>query len=185
MDKVDYNLLMERAAKGDETAFRQLATALTQRMFNLAYRLMGYHRDAAEDVVQDALIKLWKSAPNWKPTGSLEAYASRLVYTTCMDSYRRRKPTEEIPETLATNDNDADDYIIIRQQRDALMDAIDRLPQRQKDATLLFYMNEFSQAHVAKILGTSEKAVEHLLARARKHLKEMLPATIKEGGYLS
>jgi RNA polymerase sigma-70 factor (ECF subfamily) len=176
---------MEKAAKGDQVAFRTLANALTQRMFNLAYRLMGYQRAQAEDAVQDALIKLWKNAANWQPTGSLEAYASRLVYTTCMDMYRRQKPTDEIPETMASNDQNADDLIVIKQQRDALMDAIDRLPKRQKDATLLYYMNEFSQAHVATILGTSEKAVEHLLARARKQMKDMLPDTIKEGGYLS
>lgn len=184
MNKPDYTALMQLAAKGDQTAFRQLANALTQRMFNLAFRLMGYHRDRAEDVVQDALIKLWKSAPNWQPTGSVEAYASRLVYTTCMDVYRRQKPMDEIPEDMATNDN-TDQMIDSKSQRNALMQAIEQLPQRQRDATLLYYMNEFSQSNVAKILGTSEKAVEHLLARARKQLKELLPATIREGGYLS
>jgi RNA polymerase sigma factor (sigma-70 family) len=184
MSKADYPALMEQVAKGDQVAFRKLAQALTQRMFNLAFRLMGYNRAQAEDVVQDALIKLWKSAPNWKPTGSLDAYASRLVYTTCMDYYRRQKHFEEIPEDLSTDDR-TEDYILIKQQRDALLYAIDQLPKRQKEATLLYYMHEFSQQHVANILGTSEKAVEHLLARARKQLKDLLPAMMKEGGYFA
>ena len=176
--------LMIHVAGGDQRAFRLLAQNLGQRMFRVAARLMGHNKAQAEDAVQEALIKLWRHAPNWQPTGSVEAYASRLVYTCCMDIYRRQKPTDQIPEDLAVND-DVLDKLVSKQQRTQLLSAIEKLPKNQREAVLLFYMNEHSQRSVASMMGTTEKAVERLLARARKNLHGLLPATIREGGYMS
>lgn len=174
MDASEYNELMSKVAKGDQIAFRKLANALGQRMFHLAYRLMGYQRGPAEDAVQEALIKLWKYAPNWEPTGSVQAYVSRMVYTSCMDLHRKEKPTEELPEEIPQQDTVLD-IILDRQQREQLLGAIDQLPKRQKDAVLLHYMGEHSQRHVAQMLGTTEKGIERLLARGRKNLRDLLP----------
>lgn len=171
----DYNALMGQVAKGDQNAFRQLAGALGQKMFHLAYRLMGYQRAAAEDAVQEALIKIWKSAPNWQPTGSVQAYASRLVYTSCMDIHRRQRPTEELPEEVPQEDTVLN-TILDREQRSRLLGAIEQLPGRQKDAILLHYMDEHSQRTIAQMMGTTEKGIERLLARGRKRLREILPA---------
>ena len=174
MNAAEYTDVMTKVAKGDQHAFSQLANALGQRMFHLAYRLMGYQRGPAEDAVQEALIKLWRFAPNWQPTGSVQAYVSRLVYTSCMDLHRKARPTEELPEEVPMADTILD-TILDKEQRQQLLTAIDRLPQRQKDAVLLHYMGEHSQRHVAELLGTTEKGIERLLARGRKNLRELLP----------
>ena len=172
---LDKTRLMLEAGNGNQHSFQLLARSLTQRMFNLAYRLMGYQRSAAEDAVQDALIKLWTSAPNWKPTGSVDAYASRLVYTSCMDIHRRTKTTDELPEEIAQPDTILN-TILDTEQRKMLLQAIGQLPERQKEAILLHYMGENSQRHVAAMLGTTEKSIERLLARGRKRLRELLPS---------
>lgn len=177
MNAADYTDVMQKIAKGDEAAFRQLANALGQRMFHLAYRLMGYQRNLAEDAVQEALLKLWRFAPNWQPTGSVQAYVSRLVYTSCMDLHRKARPSEELPEDLAQPDTILE-TILDKEQRNLLLGAIDKLPKRQKDAVLLHYMGEHSQRHVAQMLGTTEKGIERLLARGRKNLKELLPRAV-------
>ena len=176
--------LMLKVAKGDQLAFRELARALSQRMFNLAYRLLGTRRSQAEDAVQEALLKLWRTAPNWRPDAPVTAYASRLVYTSCMDIHRKQKPTEELPEELAAPDTILDE-MVAQNQRRVLLTTVDKLPDRQRQAILLHYMGEHSQRDVASILGTTEKAVERLLARARINLRELLPISLKEGGYLS
>src|SRR5690606_14124135 len=116
------------------------------------------------------------------PRASVEAYASRLVYTCCMDMHRRTKRTEEMPEDIAIDD-DVLDNLMSRDQRKQLISAIDKLPTNQRQAVLLFYMDEHSQRNVATMMGTTEKAVERLLARARTNLHGLLPATMKEGGY--
>jgi RNA polymerase sigma-70 factor (ECF subfamily) len=182
MNAVDYTALMTQVAKGDQNAFSQLATALGQKMFHLAYRLMGYQRSAAEDAVQEALIKLWRFAPNWQPTGSVQAYISRLVYTSCMDIHRRTKPTEELPEELPQQDTILD-TLLDQEQRRKLLDAVNKLPDRQKEAILLHYMGEHSQRHVAQLLGTTEKGIERLLARSRKRLRGLLTPAKQEGSY--
>jgi RNA polymerase sigma-70 factor, ECF subfamily len=181
---VDENTeLMTKAAAGDQNAFRFLAKNLGQKMFRLACRLTNYNQAMAEDAVQEALLKLWRTAPNWEPRASVEAYASRLVYTSCMDLHRRTKRTEEIPEDIAVND-DVLDNLMSRDQRKQLIAAIDKLPTNQRQAVLLFYMDEHSQRNVAHMMGTTEKAVERLLARARANLHGLLPTSMKEGGYL-
>jgi RNA polymerase sigma-70 factor (ECF subfamily) len=167
------DLLMQRVAKGDTKAFRHLAHALGQRMFNLAYRLLDGQRAAAEDAVQEAMIKLWRNAPKWKPDGSVESYISRLVYTASMDQRRKHKPYDEIPEELSATENPFEDAMK-HQNRQHLLAAIETLPERQRQAVLLHYMEDQSQNSVAKILGTSEKAIERLLARARTQLQNLM-----------
>ena len=148
--------LMQKVSQGDQHAFHTLASMLANRMFHLAYRLMGYQRSLAEDAVQEALIKIWRAAPNWRPIGSVESFVSRVVYNACMDMHRSRKPTEEIPEDYAVNDTILEG-ILDQEQRHLLIGAIEKLPGRQKDAILLHYMGEHSQRHVAQLLGTTEK----------------------------
>lgn len=184
MSNAEHERLMLQVAKGDSVAFRHLARALSQRMFNLAYRLLGTHRSMAEDAVQEALIKLWRTAPNWKPDAPVTAYVSRLIYTCCMDLHRKNRPMEEIPEEIAVPDTILD-TMVSKDQRKALLGSVNKLPDRQREAILLYYMGEHSQRDVATILGTTEKAVERLLSRARDNLKQLVPITLKEGGYLS
>lgn len=181
MNTVDYTLLMSKVAKGDQTAFRQLSTIFGQKMFQLAYRLMGYQHAAAEDAVQEALIKLWRFAPNWQPTGSLQAYISRLVYTSCMDIHRKIRPTEELPEEIPQKETILD-TLLDKEQRTRLLEAINTLPERQKEAILMHYMGEYSQREVAQILGTTEKGIERLLARSRQKLRGLLTPAEKETG---
>ena len=167
---------MESAAKGDQRAFRELTQALGQRMFALAYRLMSNNAAAAEDAVQDALIKLWVNAPNWRPSGSVAAYAMTIVHHCCMDLHRKARPTTEVPETLADHAPRTDDRLIEDEQRNVLMNGINRLPERQKTALLLSYFGEESNRRIGEMLNISEGAVESLLVRARKTLARDLPS---------
>lgn len=172
-------LLMQQTAKGDQRAFRSLAHNLGNKMFHLAYRLCGYQRNLAEDMVQEALIKLWRSAPNWQPTGSVEAYASRIVYNCCMDFYRQNRITDEISDEIPQEETILDS-LIDKQQRTILLQAIHTLPTRQREAILLYYMGEHSQNHVAQMLGTTEKSIERLLARGRQKLRDTLPKSARD-----
>ena len=167
------------AAGGDQTAFRHLATALGPRMYGLAARLVGGNHTIAEDVVQEVLIKLWQTAPRWQSGGSVASFASRMVYTTAMDHHRRNHPSVSLsddgmpdipePETITGT-------IAQSQTRSLLLGALSKLPERQQQAVTLAYFHEYRSQDIATTLGTTEKAVESLLVRARKSLATLLPS---------
>jgi RNA polymerase sigma-70 factor, ECF subfamily len=178
----DNNKLTEwllKAAQGDQAAFRQLAQALGPRMYGLAARLCDGNAATAEDVVQEVLIKLWQQAPRWQSGGSVAAFASRLVYTASMDFHRRKMPVTysedgEMPEIPEPETITAG--IEQKEDRSLLLGALAKLPERQQQAVTLAYFHEYRSQDIASALGTTEKAVESLLVRARKSLASLLPS---------
>ncbi len=169
---------MERVAKGDERAFRELSNALGQKIFALAYRLLSGDRATAEDVSQEVLIKLWQFAPKWQSGGSVQGFVSRITYNACMDVHRSRKnKNEELPEQIEVPET-ATATVMTNEYRSLLLQAIERLPERQGEALLLTYFHENSRKEVANAMKTTEKAVEHLIARGLKALGSLIPANI-------
>lgn len=183
VDNVQLTAWMEQIAQGDQRAFRDLTTSLGQRIFAIAYRLMSGDRAAAEDAVQDVLIKIWQTGPRWKSGGSVTAYVSRLAYTCCIDLHRKNpKSTDALEEETIAEDETATSELLRREQNGFLLDALDRLPERQREAILLTYFHENERREVARTMATTEKAVEHLIARGLKTLAVHLPEK-KYGGF--
>lgn len=174
MDSESDQDLMKKVTKGDAVAFRCLATRLSGRMFALAYRLMGNDRSAAEDAVQDAMIKWWTAAPNWQPTGQVQSYVLTIVHRCCMDLYRKRRPTTEVPDDLVDPTVTVVDRLEHEDRRQTVMSHIDRLPERQRAAVLMSYFEGSSNRQIAATLAVSEQAVESLLVRARRTLGQTL-----------
>lgn len=170
--------LMLDTAAGSQSAFRLLATQLGGQMYRLAYRLLNQDAALADDAVQDALIKLWQKAPHWRVENKVQNYVARLVYTACMDILRKRKPTSILPEFLQ-QPAVALRNLIQREESQTLLETVNQLPGKQKDAILLFYFDDCTNKQIAEILGVSEKAVESLLVRARKKMAVLLPPELK------
>jgi RNA polymerase sigma-70 factor (ECF subfamily) len=163
--------LMGATAAGDERAFRRLAQAVSGKSYGLACRLLNGDTALAEDAVQEMLIKLWRTAPRWQPTGSVEGYVHRLTYTTCMDILRKRKievtlpPEHGIEETMT-------DGVFKKERQAHVQELLHMLPDRQRHAVVLTYLQELPQAQVAETMDTSVKAVESLLIRAKRTLQD-------------
>ena len=170
--------LLQSVAEGDQAAFRMLSNALSQKIFAMAYRFLSGDRAMAEDVTQDVLIKLWQYAPRWEPGGSVGAWVSRLTYNASMDVHRARKnKSEELPETLSVPET-ATDMVLTKEYKKVLLQAISALPDRQQEALLLTYFHENSRRDVAATMKTTEKAVEHLVARGLKALEKLVPSNL-------
>jgi RNA polymerase sigma factor (sigma-70 family) len=181
MDNSELTRLMVRVGQGDEVAFRTLSTALSQKIFAMAYRFLSGDRASAEDVTQDVLIKLWQHAPRWEAGGSVQGWISRLTYNASMDVHRARKNrSEEIPETLSVAET-ATDTVLTKEYKAILLQAIKTLPDRQQEALLLTYFHENSRREVASTMKTTEKAVEHLVARGLKALEKLIPSNLNGG----
>jgi RNA polymerase sigma-70 factor, ECF subfamily len=179
MDDSD-EALMALVAKGDQRAYRELAGRHLPAMLGLARRVLGNAADA-EEVVQEAMLRVWTHAPRWQPLAAFRTWLTRVVVNLCLDRKRRAswvalEAAGEIvdPAPSAAEQSETD-------ERDRLVaDAIEELPARQRAAIMLTYSEGLSNAQVAEILDTTVSAVETLLMRGKQNLRRALGNLIDE-----
>ena len=177
MDDSD-EALMARIARGDERAFRTLASRHLPTMLGLARRILGNAADA-EDVAQDAMLRVWTHAPRWQPLALFRTWLTRIVVNLCLDR-KRRAPWVglEAAGELADPKPGASEQAE-RAEREALVaTAVANLPARQRAASARTDGDGRSNAQVADGLGTSVSAVETLLVRGRQNLSRALDSVI-------
>lgn len=179
-DDADPDLPLLRAiADGDEPACRALVDRHLARLHALATRLLGDLAEA-EDVCQDVFVQAWKKAPRWQPGRSrgdarFGTWLHGVTLNACRDRLRRRRPQSD-----AALDDIGDDTpgpaqrLASEDTARAVRAAIARLPDRQREALVLCHYQELPQAEAAALLGVSVEAVESLLARARRSLRQSL-----------
>lgn len=167
--------LVKRTAKGDGEAFRQLMSRHMQRSLRLAMR-MTWNASDAEEVVQDAFMRLWTKADTWQPgRGKFTTWFFRILVNLCLD--RQRRPSA-LPLDAAGDPPDPRPGAVARiyesEVGDQVTRAIGELPERQRDALVLCYYEELSNLEAAEALQISVSALEALLVRARRALKGKL-----------
>ena len=180
MDEASDEDLMARIAAGDEPAFRLLARRYAARAVGLARRITGNDADA-EEVVQEALLRVWTNAPRWRPLAAFRTWFYRVVLNLCL-SRRRRAPFLPLESGGDPADPSADVAAAaeLDETERRITAAIADLPDRQRAAIVLTYHEGLGNAETAAILETSVSGVEALLVRARRTLREKLDE--KPGG---
>jgi len=167
--------LVAAAAGGDVAAFRSLVDRHLSGVLAVARRMLRDDAEA-EDVAQDALLRLWRSADGLDVGAhGLRPWLRRVVSNLCVDrmrSGRRITVVEEVPDRAEPATQLAElEARDVSQRVDA---ALKDLPDRQRMALTLFHYEGLSQVEVGRIMGISDEAVESLLARARRNLKAAL-----------
>lgn len=168
--------LVERAGRGDQDAAAQLVARHTDKIYAACFRMLGA-RHAAEDAAQETFLRLWRNAAKWKPgAAKFETWLYRVAMNICIDQLRKTK--REAPEEAAPEQVDhgvrPDDAYFAGEKRFAIDDAIARLPERQRMAITLCHYQEMSNIEAAKAMEVSVDALESLLARGRRALRERL-----------
>ncbi|MGF1545137.1 MAG: RNA polymerase sigma factor [Parvularculaceae bacterium] len=168
--------LMARAGRGDRLAAGELTVRHADRVMAVCHRLLA-DRELAEDATQETFLRLWRAAPTWRAgEAKLSTWLYRVATNLCLDRLRRRK--REAPEEAAPERVDAaplaDARLEMEERRRAVAAAIGELPERQRLALTLRHYEELSNADAAAVMDVSEEAVESLLARARRALKNKL-----------
>ena len=170
--------LMRRIAGGEQRAFQTLMQRHLARTVRLAARIMG-GTAAAEDVAQEAFIRVWKHAGDWlephQAGAKFTTWLYRIVFNLCIDEKRKHRfsDIDSIPEPVDESDN-AQTGIERREQSERVRSALGELPERQRAAFVLCFYEEHSNKEAADILGVSVKALESLLVRSRRALKDKL-----------
>ena len=175
--------LMRLAGGGDAAAFSRLVARLAPRAGSVAARLTG-NRSDAEEVVQEAFTRLWLKAPDWQPGGAMPStWLHRVVVNLALD--RRRKPVNaplDDAGDVADSAPRADASLLAAERRDRVAEAVAALPERQRAALVLVHFEEMSNIEAAATLEITVGALESLLVRARRSLRDALADLAPAGG---
>ncbi|AGK58069.1 ECF subfamily RNA polymerase sigma-24 subunit [Hyphomicrobium denitrificans 1NES1] len=168
----DEAILVAEAGAGDSRAFGVLMERHLGGIVSIARRMLRDDAEA-EDVAQEAFLRLWRSGATLEmgPAG-IRPWLRRVVSNLCLDRVRgqgRVKVVEELPEVPEP----AKQLAALESQdvQRRVGGAMQKLPERQRLALTLFHFEGLSQIEIGNILGVSDEAVESLLSRARRQLK--------------
>ena len=176
--------LLESYAQGDPAAARLLAQRLTPRLYAHAFRVLGDGAEA-EDVSQEALMRLWRIAPRWRAgEAKVTTWLYRVVANLCTDRLRKRKttPLEDVAEPVDPAPS-APARLQQVSREHALQAALDQLPVRQRQAVVLRHIDGLANPEIAAILGVGVEAVESLTARGKRALSAQLSGKREALGY--
>ena len=130
--------LLAQYSKGDAAAARELTARFTPRVFRHAVRVLG-DRAEAEDVAQDAMMRLWKVAPDWRMgEAKVSTWLYRVTANLCTDRLRRKRGVglDEVDEPHDPSPS-VTDQLQTRERMDALQAGLQTLPERQRQAVIL------------------------------------------------
>ncbi len=177
-------------AEGDTAAFRTLYDRHCDAVFNTVLHLLQ-HREDAEEVTQDVFLQVHHAAAGFKGDSQVSTWIYRIAVNRSLDRLRQRKGKKQsiiarlfgtAPEGFGTEElehpaahTDSPDA--------ALYAEIQHLPEKQRTAVVLTYLEGLPQREVAAILSLNLKALESLLSRAKATLRQRL-SPAKEAGAL-
>lgn len=169
--------LIERFAAGDQSAARALTMRLSPHVLGLATRMLKDDAEA-EDVTQEAMMRLWKTAADWRSgEAKVSTWLHRVATNLCIDRLRKRRrdgpPLDDVAEP-PDPDPSAEKRLIAADRASAVTAVLNALPDRQQMAIRLRHFEGLSNPDIASALDVSVEAVESLLSRARRTLTAQL-----------
>lgn len=183
----DEKILLKNTSQGDIEAFEQLVESCAKKVYNIAYRLMGNYDDA-NDMAQEAFIKMYKNIHKFKGESSFSTWAYRVVTNTCLDELRKRKRHRFVSadvndenglarmahSQIADIGNSPEDVFEKKQIAQQISSSLDVLKSKQKSIIVLRDIEGLSYKEIANILRIPEGSVKSSLNRARAALRNIL-----------
>jgi RNA polymerase sigma-70 factor (ECF subfamily) len=167
-------VLLEASAHLDQQAFAELVARYYRDVFRVVWRISNGHAET-DDVTQEAFMRLWSNPGQIREAKALKGWLMRVAANLVMDRFRRKpmeelEAAEEVPDAALGAEAYVDRALVAR-EIDA---AVASLPERQKLALTLVHFEQMTNIAAAAALEVSVDALESLLARARRGLKEKL-----------
>ena len=180
--------LMARIAGSDSQAFEILVRRHQRRILNLIYRSIG-DRMQAEDVAQDVFLRVWRAAEDYEPKSKFTTWVYRIAVNLCLDALKATHRKQPFVHFYASAENPGEndevlngcnsapspeELLIAAEESRRIFAALQGLPTNQRLAVILTKFDGLSYDDISRILECSVAAVESLLVRAKKTLRERL-----------
>jgi RNA polymerase sigma-70 factor (ECF subfamily) len=167
--------LMLLIGQGNREALGVLVARHQAKVVSLAFRFLG-RWDAAEDVAQDAFVRVWRAAAKFRPDAQFTTWLYRLVANLCWD--RRRQAARDVRlrslPPAAGVDNAASSVLEGKDRIERIRQAVAALPERQRLVVILHRYERLSHGEIVEVTGWSQSAVESCLVRAYENLRNAL-----------
>jgi len=166
--------LMQSVGSGDLDAFNEIVLRYQAMAWKTAHRFLGDSMEA-EDVAQEAFLKILKTANRYQPTAAFRTYFYRVLINLCIDRTRKKRPSlTDDPGEPADPSIGPMENLIEKESRASIRRALDALPANQKAAMILRHYEGLTYAEIAKVLGVTPKSIEGFIRRARASLQVRL-----------
>ncbi|HKD99871.1 MAG TPA: sigma-70 family RNA polymerase sigma factor [Planctomycetota bacterium] len=183
--------------RGDESAFERILQTYQHVVHGIAYRYTG-RREGVEDLAQEVFLRIYRARTRYRPEAKFRTWLFRIVINLCINETksRRLRRAASLDADLSAGDGElrlrdlvadasteapsapVERAEVARRLREALAE----LAPNQRSAMTLYQYRELSLAEIAEILGTTDKAVKSLLARARESLRDKLGPYLRRAG---
>ena len=160
--------IIRRSQAGDWDAFELLLERHRSALARTAY-LVTRDRDASQDVMQEALIQIWRDLPSYRPFGSFRAWMLKITLNKARKHYRKRRVQTVPLETAAAVTGDAEgpeERAERGEQTRRIRQALELLTSDHREVLVLRYYNELTVPEIARVLGRREGTVKSRLSRA-------------------
>lgn len=181
-DTVQQASLIAKAKKGDEQAFEALVFSCQNKAYAIAFRYMKNEADTL-DVLQESFVKMYTKLETFSYKSTFETWFFRIVINSCYDALRKTKSqfikTEiageaEMLSDSENNQSSTEAVVLKAEQSQIVLNALESLPQPQRDVLILREYNYFSYSEISQILQISEGTVKSRLNRAKLNLRDIL-----------
>ena len=177
LDTLTDKQLVQETGKGCMPALGELARRWQKPALHLAYRSLGDWQ-LAEDVAQEGFLRVHRAARRYQPDAKFSTWFYRIIVNLCLDTLRkhqrRRAAAAELAEPIPQSSQDPLHQQEVVEMRQAVRKAVDRLDERERIAVILHRFEGLSHSHIAEIMESTQSAVESLLVRAYRKLRQEL-----------
>ncbi len=177
----------------EQDAFEVLYRKIWDTVFYYCRKQLGNIHDA-EDAAQDVIVRVYHSIDNIRSPQAFNKILSRMMARVCMDTLRRRRAeggeicgcdAEELSASIPEENADflPEGAVLSKELREQLLALVEKLPEKQREAILLYYFSELTQVEIGEVTNSRENAVNNRLVTARRTLRMQFESLVRNGKY--
>jgi RNA polymerase sigma-70 factor (ECF subfamily) len=177
--------LTERAKRGDREAFAELIEIYKDKIFQLAYRMVGNRQDA-EDIAQETFLRVYANLHNYDDSYKFSTWIYRIATNLCIDRGRKKRPDFSLDEEiesgqgmdwysrLSSNDKTPEEKLVTQELQETVQDAISHLAPKYRSIMILRYIEDLSLQEISDVLKLPVTTIKTRIHRGREALRSRL-----------